>query len=158
VLARRWDLLLNDGTSTFPLSGLSSYYYGASVIFFNSGDDLIATPTLLQFDFNGDSSFMAFFLYFLGEPGPPECGSDWSFETTGGGTACNGATGDEEGVQAPCPPTYSAESGLVTIGTAETTVAEPSTYGLTPLALGLLGSMRRRVAQASGRRPSALGL
>ncbi|MGD0297804.1 MAG: hypothetical protein ABSE86_11865 [Bryobacteraceae bacterium] len=40
-----WNLLLNDGTSTFNLPG--------GILFGFSGSDLSATPTQLLFDFNG---------------------------------------------------------------------------------------------------------
>lgn len=137
-----WNLTLTDASGTTSLFGPLS---GGGSTFFVSGDDLTATPTLLQFNFNADGSFMNFFL-------TSNCAqTEWSLETTGSGTGCNGTTGNEQGVSAVGEPVFAAESGEVTIGTAG--VPEPSAFGLTLVALlGVALAARKGAAQFPARR------
>jgi hypothetical protein len=130
-----WNLILNDGTGTVNLTNSNSN-------FGDLGNNLTATPNLLQFNFNGDGNFMNFFV--------PGCASEWSFETIGSGTGCNGTTGNEEGVLAVGPTTFQQESGEVTVGTAGTTAATPEpSYGIvTLIGLVLLVSLRKRIVPA----------
>jgi hypothetical protein len=125
-----WILTLNDGTGSASLLGpLSGDNSGVSIF----GNNVTATATLLEFNFNGTGGFMD--IYDFATCSPPE----WSFETTGSGSGCNGTTGDEEGIAAVLPAgsgTYTLQSGEVVFATVGT-VPEPSTFG--PMLIVMLG-------------------
>jgi hypothetical protein len=128
-----WDLLINDGTGTASLLGPLS---GNNSDVFISDGNVTASVAGLQFDFNGNGGFMNFLSTICS---PPE----WSFETTGSGTACNGTTGNEEGVSAVGALAESPEQGEVTFATVSA-VPEPVTISLFGAGLAGLAAMRRR--------------
>jgi hypothetical protein len=130
-----FNLSLFDGTGT---ANLTSGVHGIVAI---TSNNVTATATQLLFNFNGNGGLMNIF-----DPStcsPPE----WSFETTGSGTACNGTTGNEEGVSAVLPfgsGVYSAESGN-TVFASTSSVPEPGSLGLMVAGLAsLVGIARRR--------------
>jgi hypothetical protein len=131
-----WDLTLNDGTTTATLTNLNS------ILFING--NVTAAATALQFDFNGDGELMNFF-------SSSACSTEWSFETTGSGTGCNGTSGNEEGVLASGTLQASPESGEVTFATAGG-VPEPATWVAMLLGFVGLGAAMR----SSRRKPSAV--
>ena len=140
-----FDLTLNDRNGTASMIGPS----GSAVVFISS-DNVTATPTLLEFNFNGNGGYMNF--YSPTVCSPPE----WSFETTGSGTACNGTTGNEWGIAAVDrygTGTYSPESGEVVFAKRArlarefqptTATPEPSLRGVTLILLGVFGIIRVR--------------
>ena len=128
-----FNLSLYDGT------GMANLTSGVNGMVFIAGNNVTATATQLLFNFNGNGGFMNFFDPFTCSP--PE----WSFETTGSGTSCNGTTGNEEGVSAVLPlwsGVYSAESGNTVFASV---VPEPGSLGLMFAGLAsLVGIARRR--------------
>lgn len=133
-----FNLSLYDGTGTATLNNISDSVY-------DFGDDLSATSTLLQFNFNGNGSFLNFY--------SPSCSpAEWSLYADSDGQSCNGATGNEIGVSAVLPfpqGVYSQESGLVTIGEAgDTVVPEPSSFMLLGSGLaGFAAALRRKFSR-----------
>src|ERR1035437_266606 len=79
-----WNLLLNDGLGTATLNIGNSGLSGDST-------DLSATPTLLQFNFNGGGNYMNFYSVSL-----LNC-TEWSFQT-GAYEGCNGTVAGHQGI------------------------------------------------------------
>jgi len=126
-----FNLTLYDGIGTATLTS------GVNGAVFISSDNVTATATQLLFDFNGNGGFMNFF--DLDTCSPPE----WSFETTGSGTACNGTSGNAWGVSAVGGLSTAPQQGNVVFAT--TGVPEPGTLGLLFGGLAsLVGFAKRR--------------
>ena len=129
-----WNLLLNDGTGTFtdkgPLSGNNSQLY------FTATTNLTATATQLLFDFSGPSGGVMF--------QNPTIGSAMNFWCMQvGSSVCVDATFVGEGVFVSTTLQTSGFAGNQVIGTATSSVPEPTSLGM--IGLGAAALVARRV-------------
>ena len=130
-----WDLLLNDGTTTFTLEGpLSGSNSGLELV----GVDLSATSTQLLFNYSGTDDGWA--LFQAPEPGS---GRDWFCPSTT--TNCSsGATGNNLEITGAQQTT--ALSGTQAIGNVAGGVPEPSAISLMTLGVAGLAFWKRRAS------------
>jgi PEP-CTERM motif len=142
-----WNLLLNDGATTFDLLGPLS---GANSQLHVEGSDLSATTTQLLFDFSGtDSGFFLIQSPVTGNGNPGMC-----FETA---TAnCAGPSSGEAVWTTnlnldPAPPQFTDLSVLEVIGIAGPNAPEPSTFVLLGAGIALLGFCSRGTEGQRGR-------
>ena len=129
-----WNLLLNDGTSTFtntgPLSGNNSQ------LFFTATTNLTATATQLLFNFSGPTGGVMF--------QNPTIGSSinyWCMQV--GGSVCVGGSFVGEGVFVSKTLQTSGFEGTRVIGTAgASSVPEPTSVSLIGLGGAVLAARR----------------
>ncbi|HXN47188.1 MAG TPA: PEP-CTERM sorting domain-containing protein [Bryobacteraceae bacterium] len=129
-----WNLLLNNGSSTFDLLGPLSGNNSQLDAF---GNDLSATPTELLFDFT-DLSVSGFYLFQN-----PTIGSGMNYFCMETYSGCTGSpAGESLLISAGGSNQYTAMSGIVVIAS---TVPEPATLGL--LGFGAVILIARRKNQ-----------
>jgi hypothetical protein len=143
-----WNLLLNDGSTTFDLLGPLS---GSNSQFGVSGSDLSATATEMVFNFSGAgwAMFQA-----------PTLFSGFDLWCTQGTIQCTSSTGTGEVLTTSGANQFTALSGMQVIAT----VPEPSTLsllglGMTVMVLWKVRTADRRAAPSAEKRsrlPSAL--
>lgn len=131
-----FNLLLNDGIGTAALSSS-----GVGLVGIGGPNNVTASATALMFNFASNGGFLNF--YSSATCSPPE----WSFETTGSGSACNGTAGNAEGISATTGFVTAAKSGVVVFATAAATTTTPEPSSLLLLGTGIAG-----VAGATRRR------
>jgi len=128
-----WNLLLNNGSSTFTLLGPLSGNNSQLDAF---GSDLSATATQLLFDFT-DLSTSGFYLFQN-----PTIGSGMNYFCMETYTGCTGApAGESLLISAGGGSQYTALSGTVVIGTLA--IPEPTTLGLVGLGAVILIARRK---------------
>ena len=127
-----WTLLLDDGTSTFTLTGPLS---GNNSVVFSQGIDISATATQLLFDFSGVDDGIFLFQQGLFSGMHYYCAASQS------GTCFQGET------VVPISVFQSFQNdprtGNLVIGTAASSVPEPGTCGLLLTGLGMWISRRK---------------
>jgi len=136
-----WNLLLNDGTTTFdltgPLSGDDSTLFGSGT----GGDftDLSATSTQLLFDFDlGEDNELVF---------TTETGTALCFNATGDCTATGDSHGELLFIGGTSNIQFRSLSGTQAIGTAEaSSTPEPSTFALLGAGIILLLASHKQSA------------
>jgi hypothetical protein len=130
-----WNLLINDGTTTFDLEGPLSGDNSALDLF---GNSFSGTPTQLLFNFGGDG-FDLFQSPSIGS------GQDYFCLDADGGCGNPGndviLINDADGIQV---------SGTITgeqvVGTVTAATPEPGTFGLLGFAAASIFFLRRRIA------------
>ena len=132
-----WNLLLNDGTSTFSLFGPLS---GNNSVVYTQGNDVSASSTQLLFNFSGTDNGLLLFQQGLFSGNHYYCSATQTSACFGPGetvTPINVFTGYQ----------FVDRSGNVVIGTAGgSTVPEPGTLLMFGLGIaGLAGVLRRRI-------------
>ncbi|HYW44871.1 MAG TPA: PEP-CTERM sorting domain-containing protein [Bryobacteraceae bacterium] len=134
-----WNLLLNDGTTTFDLLGPLS---GSNSALGLVGSDLSATATLLLFNFSGSDSG-----YVLFQSPHLFTGSDfWCLASSNGG--CSSEPIGETINVSPDPNQFTSVSGTVVVAS----VPEPSTLCLLGAGFGVIGFSKWRNESQRGRR------
>jgi hypothetical protein len=143
-----WDLVLTDSTGSAdllgPLSGNNSFIY-IGTFFQDYSNNVTATATALQFDFNGNGGVMNIY-------GPTCSPAEWTLSAYELESTCNGTRGNAMGIASNDPSgggTYSPETGEVTFATVATAAPEPGTFGLMLIGLassGLMMTLRKRIA------------
>lgn len=130
-----WDLLLNDGTTTFTLEGpLSGDNSGLGL----EGSDLSATSTQLLFNYSGTD-----YGYALFQAPEPGSGMDWFCPTTT--LDCSaGVVGNNLKITGTQQTT--ALTGTQAIGNVGGVVPEPSALGLATLGVAFLSFWKRRAS------------
>jgi hypothetical protein len=134
-----WNLLLNNGTTTFDLFGPLSALQSFPVV---SGTDLSATMTQLLFNFSGGDNG-----YFLFEQQVGSIFTYWCLETS---TVCTLApAGEALAINSffVNNQQFAALSGQQVIAATATATPEPGTSSLMLVGIGLVLVMRKRIAQ-----------
>lgn len=132
-----WSLLLNDGTSTYTITGPLS---GSNSVVYSQGADVTASATQLLFNFSGVDNGIFLFQQGLFS------GTHYYCDATQTGACFAGETVVPISVFSSYQ--NAPRSGDVVIGTAGgSAVPEPGTYGLMLTGLGIL--MRKRSSLGS---------
>ncbi|HEY4901131.1 MAG TPA: PEP-CTERM sorting domain-containing protein [Terriglobales bacterium] len=131
-----WNLLLNDGTFTFDLTGPLG---GNNSVVFDLGADTTATATQLLFNFSGSDNGLLLFQDGLFS------GNTYYCDGTAGNFACfSGETVVANNVFTTFQ--NASRSGNVVIGTAGSAVPEPATLIMFGSGIvGLAGILRRKI-------------
>jgi len=135
-----WNIQITDGAGSADMTTANSQVL-------DTGNDLSATATALDFNFSG-SSILLFEETAIGDGGPFYCASN--------GSDCFGETGPAEGVSSQfgeVPLEQVAQAGVVTLATTGNGgVPEPAAWALMLVGFGGLGAMlraRRNLASAT---------
>ncbi|MGD1096950.1 MAG: hypothetical protein ABSB35_33780 [Bryobacteraceae bacterium] len=145
-----WNLLLNDGTNTFdltgPLSGGNSDFEDLA-----GPGDLSATATQLMFDFSGTSASEVNYIYFQTNGATQIASGNLQSEVCFGGISIASICfGDEQLIVLGGPNQVTPLSGTQVIASVSASapgVPEPSTFAMAFAALLVMGyRMRKRLS------------
>jgi len=145
-----WNLLLNDGTNTFDLTGPLSG--GNSLFSDNAPGDLSATATQLTFDFSGAVATLGTELYFMTTPSTQIASGNLQSQVCFGVVGNSGlCSGDEELIVLGGANEVTPLSGAQVIASVSTgspgspSVPEPSSLAMAFAALLVMGFRMRKL-------------